>query len=275
MAPASGADLPPFLSSTAPDGTAIALHLAGDGPPVLLVHGAAADARQWARVVPLLAATHTVATMDRRGRGGSGPLRPDHSLATEYGDVAAAAATLAAAGGRVAVVGHSSGARFALHAALQAPDLAALVLYEPPPPEHLPRPVLDDLAALEAAGDREGILRTFLLEAAGNDEAALAELRARPIWPIMLDNALTLPAELRAVAPYRFDRSAVADLAVPTLCLLGEESGPELRRVTEEIVAALPDASLLVLAGQGHGAMMSAPALFVAEVRRFLDVHPG
>ncbi len=258
-------------AATAPDGTVIGFQAAGDGPSVLLVHGAASDARQWAAVVPLLALTHRVVTMNRRGRGASGAIRSDHSVGTEYGDIAAVAAALP---GPVHLVGHSSGARLALHAALRIDSVASLVLYEPPPPETFAAGVLDSLAEMEANGDREGILRTFLLDVAGNDEEALAFIRGRPIWPIMLDNALTLPAELRAAKRYRFDPVPFGGLAVPTLCLLGECSGPEVAQVAERVVAALPDGRVAILRGQGHGAMFSAPALLVDELRRFFASAP-
>jgi pimeloyl-ACP methyl ester carboxylesterase len=62
----------------------------------------------------------------------------------------------------------------------------------------------------------------------------------------------------------------VAGIAAPTLCLVGGESGPELREATERIVAALPDARTRILPGQGHGAMFTAPDLLAWEVERFL-----
>ena len=251
--------------ATAPDGTPIGFHATGEGPPVLLVHGAAADARQWAALVPLLASDHRVVTMDRRGRGQSGALRGDHTLDTEYADVAAVASSI---GGPVRIVGHSSGARFALHAARRSADVAGLVLYEPPPPETFADGVIESLAEMEEAGDREGILRTFLLDVAGNDEEALAFIRERPIWPIMMDNALTLPAELRAASRYRFDPSTFTRFTVPTVCLVGELSGPEMGRAARQIADALPDAEMRVLPGQGHGAMFSGPDLLASELRR-------
>ena len=251
----------------APDGTAIGYEATGGGPGLLLVHGAAADRRQWRRVVPLLARSFTVVAMDRRGRGLSGPIRPGHSRETEYGDILAVAASMEAP---VHLLGHSSGARFALHAAPRVAPLGGLVLYEPPAPETLTDGVLEHLAALEATGDREGILRTFLLEVAGNDEEAYDFIRGRPIWPLMVDNALTLPPELRALHGYRFDPAAAVDVAAPALCLVGELSGPELREAASEVVAALPRGRVQVLPGQGHGAMFSAPELFASEVERFL-----
>lgn len=254
--------------ATADDGTLIGYRLTGNGPAILLVHGAAADARQWAMIMPLLAPRFTVVAMDRRGRGTSGPLGQAHSMKVECGDIAAVAAAIDRP---VHLVGHSSGARFALHAAPDLPELASLTLYEPPPPEDFANGALDALADLESAGDRVGILRSFLVDIAGNDEEAFAFIQRRPIWPIMVDNALTLPAELRAVRDYRFEPAAFADLDVPTLCLLGQLSGPELGVVVTQIADALPMARVATLPGQAHGAMMSAPKLFAAELRRFFD----
>ena len=218
--------------------------------------------------MPLLATTFSVVCMDRRGRGTSGPLRPDHSLEVEYGDIGAVAALLA---GPVHLLGHSSGARFALHAAPRLADLASLILYEPPAPEALTDPVIASLARLEADGDREGILRLFFVDAVGVDEQDFAAMQGRPVWPLMVDNALTLPAELRAARGYRFDPAEVAELAVPTLLLLGEETEEEVAGVTTRLAAALPAAEVAILPGQGHGAMFSAPGLLASEIRRFLD----
>jgi len=250
-------------TTAAADGTRLGFHVTGTGPAVVLVHGASSDARQWSALVPLLSPNWTVVAIDRRGRGASGPLRPGHSLETEYDDVAAVAL---AVGAPVTVVGHSSGARFALHAALRIPDLAGLLLYEPPPPETFAAGVLESLAALEAAGDRDGILRTFLVDVAGNDVGALEFLRTRPIWPLMVDNALTLPAELRAAVRYRFDPGAFATFRVPTTCLVGGHSGPELRLAADRVAAAVAGAEVRILPGQGHGAMFTAPGLLASEL---------
>lgn len=256
------------MSVVAEDGTAVGCEVTGEGPPLVLVHGAASDARQWARVVPLLAPRLRVVAMDRRGRRRSGPIGPGHGLEVEGGDIAA---VVTASGEPAHLLGHSSGARFALLAALRIPRLASLVLYEPPPPETFAAGVLDTLRRLEAAGDRVGILRLFLIEILGNDEDAFAFIQERPIWPIMLENALTLPAEMEASSHHRLDRAALAELHVPVLLLVGELSGPDTRAAVDEVADALPDARVAVLPGQGHGAMLSAPTLFAAEVRRFVE----
>jgi pimeloyl-ACP methyl ester carboxylesterase len=189
-------------------------------------------------------------------------------LEVEYGDVAAVASSVA---GPVHLFGHSSGARYALHAAPRIPNLASLTLYDPPAAELLPDRLLAALADLQASGDREGILRAFFVDAVGMEEEDFAALKDRPIWPLMTDNALTVPTELRAARHYRFDPSELAGLTVPTMLLLGESSGPELRSVVERIAEALPRAEVVVLAGQGHGAMVSAPGLLASQIVGFVD----
>ncbi|MDP9074050.1 MAG: alpha/beta hydrolase, partial [Actinomycetota bacterium] len=258
--------------ASASDGTPIALQVAGHGPAVVLVHSAAADARQWARLVPLLAERFTVVTMDRRGRGRSGPIGPGHSLEVEYGDVAAVVASI---GGLVHLVGHSSGARYALHAALRIPNLASLTLYEPPEPEKVTDLIVESLANLEAVQDREAILWAFFGDVLGVSHEEFSELKSRPIWPLMYDNALTLPAELRAARSYRLDPQMFAALAVPAMLLVGELSDPEDLRTTNALHTILPNSHVVTLAGQGHGAMFSAPLLLASVLTGFFDSVDG
>jgi pimeloyl-ACP methyl ester carboxylesterase len=77
----------------------------GEGPPLVLVHGAAADHSRWAPVLPELEAHFTVLALDRRGRGQSGDA-DEYALEREFEDVVA---VVEAAGSDVNVLGHSHG----------------------------------------------------------------------------------------------------------------------------------------------------------------------
>jgi pimeloyl-ACP methyl ester carboxylesterase len=58
------------------DGTPIAYHRQGSGPPLVLVHGAGSIAKRWFPIIPALEKNFTVFAMERRGRGESGDNEP-------------------------------------------------------------------------------------------------------------------------------------------------------------------------------------------------------
>lgn len=261
-----------LVRAVSADGTAIACRRSGSGPSLVLVHGGGLDARQWDRVVPLLERDFTAYTLDRRGRGASGPIRAEHSVAREAEDIAAAVRLVPAP---VHLLGHSSGARYAMEAALLLGGLGpgtlgSLVLYEPSLLGRVTPAALAKLPALEKAGDRDGVLRLWQVDVIGNTPEGFAALRAGPAWPFMLDNALTLGPELRALAAYEPRPERFAGLRLPTLLLLGGASDAAMRATVEEVHTAMPRSELVTLAGQRHAAMYGAPELFADEVRRFL-----
>jgi haloacetate dehalogenase len=99
---------------------------AGEGPPVLLVHGHPRTGSTWHRVAPLLVgAGFTVVCPDMRGYGQSGKAasRPDHSQQSKRavaGDLVRLMQHLGHP--TFAVVGHDRGCYVALRAALDHPD---------------------------------------------------------------------------------------------------------------------------------------------------------
>jgi pimeloyl-ACP methyl ester carboxylesterase len=251
------------------DGTAIACHLAGDGPPLVLAHGTSADHTRWAPILPALGARFTTYAMDRRGRGASAD-SSRYSIDRESDDLAA---VIDAIGGHVDVVGHSYGAVCALEAALRTPRLRRLVLYEPPLPVGIgmyPPGLLERLDALLDAGDREGVVATFLREVVRMPPDELETLRGDPSWDARVAAAHTIPRELRCLDTYQPDFGRFTTLDVPTLLLLGGDSPPFLVEPTRRLHASIPESRLAVMPGQGHVAMNTAPGLFLEHVLTFL-----
>lgn len=255
---------------TAKDGAPIAHWRRGEGSPLLLFHGISADHRRWDPVLPALAKNFTVYAVDRRGRGGSGDT-DGYAIEREFADTAA---VIDAIGGPVDVIGHSYGAMCALEAALRTANIRRLVLYEPPyrmsdqpisPPE-----VVDRLERRLAAGDRDGVIAVMMGELVGVPPKALAQMRSLPPWQGRVAAAPTIPREVRAVETYRFEPERFRDVTIPTLLLLGGTSPATIGQATRAVAAALPNAQTVVLPGQGHVAMDTAPDLFMTEVLRFL-----
>ena len=108
-------------------------------------------------------------------------------------------------------------------------------------------------------------LRLFGLTA---DE--VEHLRASPTWRARVAAAHTIPREVKAEEAYEADAERFRELAAPVLLLLGGESPAWAREATERLCAALPDARVSVLRGQGHAATVTAPELVAGELARFL-----
>lgn len=249
------------------DGTPIAVWEHGAGPPLVLVHGAAADHRRWAPVVPVLAEHFRVLTIDRRGRGGSGDAE-DYAIELEYDDVAAVVDWV---GTEATVLGHSFGGMCALEAALLTDGIGKLILYEPPmgflatPPE-----VVHRLQALLDAGERDALVAFFMREVAGVADHQVEAMRSLPAWDARLDVAHTIPREEKASREYRFDPDRFRHLEVPTLLLQGGDSAAPFKEAAQALRQALPHSQTTVMPGQRHTAMDTAMDLFIGEVVGFL-----
>jgi pimeloyl-ACP methyl ester carboxylesterase len=71
------------------------------------------------------------------------------------------------------------------------------------------------------------------------------------------------------VQAYRIDRARFARLAVPALQLTGGNSPPPVRAVSDMLDATLPDIRTVVMPGQQHIAMDTAPDMVVDAVLDF------
>jgi len=261
---------PALETITAPDGTPIAFQRTGSGPFLVVVHGTAADHTRWAPVLPALEAQFTVCALDRRGRGGSGDAQP-YALEREFEDIAAVVDSL---GGPVHLLGHSFGAVCALGAARLAARLRSLTLYEPPPagvPDLTPPEVAAEIERHLAAGDRAEAVRAFFRGVVHMPAHELEMLAASPAWLARVAAAHTLLREARALEaqpPPSPDHYQV--VTVPALLLLGGDSPAYFRASIAAVQAALPASRVVVLPGQQHVAINTAPDLFVREVTCFL-----
>jgi pimeloyl-ACP methyl ester carboxylesterase len=251
------------------DGITLSCRVAGNGPPLLLIHGAGNFSARWNPVVPLLERHFSLYALDRRGRGESGDAA-EYALEREFEDVVS---VIEAIRGPVNVLGHSLGAVCALEAALRTQQIRKLILYEPPlrvGAPLVPEGVLDRLDSLLNQGDREAVVTTVMLEVIRMSGRELEYLRNSSAWKDRLAVAHTLPRELRAIDTFQFDAARFRDLNVPTLLLLGEKSPLPFKASIEALASVLPHSRTVVLAGQQHIAIDTAPDLFAHEVKAFL-----
>jgi pimeloyl-ACP methyl ester carboxylesterase len=257
---------------TSKDGTRIAYWRSGAGPPLLLVHGMVADhSTTWRFVLPELEQHFTVYAMDRRGRGGSGD-SPAYELQREAEDLAAVVDSI---GQPVNLLGHSHGGLCALEATLLTANLRRVIIYEGVAlrgAEVFSPGAADRLEAMLELGDAEGMLVVFLRDEVKIPPEEIDLLRSqRDAWAVRLQNAATVPREIRATARYNFEPERFRRLQAPTLLLVGEASPPVELENARAVAEALPNGRVVVLPGQQHLAMYTAPEMFVREVVGILE----
>lgn len=254
---------------TSKDGTLIAYEQSGKGPPLLLVHGTGIDHTYWSNITAQIEPYFTIYTIDRRGRGQSGDIEP-YTIKREFEDVASMIDSISEP---VYVLGHSYGALCSLEAALLTKNIRKLVLYEPPiyttikfsyPPD-----AFENFNSYVKAGEPEKALK--MVNEIGHASVYEVELqKSLPNWPVRLAVVGTLPREVLGAMNYSFNPDRFRDLKTPTLLLVGGKSSLFYKAAVETVYKGLPCSKLVVLPGQGHEAVLTAPGLFLQEVLRFL-----
>ena len=143
--------LPGFARRRLPgEGADLAVATAGEGPPVLLVHGYPQSQAMWHRIAPALAAHRSVVAVDLRGYGESDrpPGGDDHAGYSKRAMARDLVAVMDALGhGGFAVVGHDRGARVAHRMALDHPArVERLAVLDIVPTRHVFRAIEQGMA---------------------------------------------------------------------------------------------------------------------------------
>ena len=256
---------------TSKDGTRLVCHCAGAGPPLVLVHGTGGSAARWTPVLSALGEHFTTYALNRRGRGQSGDASV-YAIEREFEDVVAVVESVQQP---VYLLGHSYGGICALEASRLTRQVRKLVLYEPPlPVEGVPLyapGMIDRLESLLAEGALEKIAATFMDQVVRMPPHELKMVQASPGWPDRVAAARTLPRELRAHERYRFIPEAFKSVNTETLLMVGGDSPNLFKAAIDVLNTGLSNSRVLVLPGQQHIAMDTAPGLFVREVVDFLS----
>lgn len=252
-------------------GLRIAVRRAGEGPAVLLLHGAVSDGREWRAQLDALSDEFTVVAWDAPGCGGSDDAPHGFGL-EDYADCVACLAD-AMSLGRPHLAGLSFGGGLAIAVHERHPELPrSLVLVSAYagwagslPPDEVARRLEGALSAAAAAtpdalvASVPGVLGRGAPEAA--EAARIAIMRdARPAtWRAM------------AVAFAAADlRPALATIRVPALVVHGEDDERAPRPVAEALRDGIPGAGLVTLPGVGHQCNLEAPDRLSAVLRTFL-----
>jgi pimeloyl-ACP methyl ester carboxylesterase len=101
-------------------GHRVIYRIAGDGPPVVLIHGMVNSSRHWERVALRMADRYTVVAPDLIGHGDSAAVRGDYSLGAHACSIRDLLTTIGIE--RATIVGHSLGGGVAMQFFYQFPQ---------------------------------------------------------------------------------------------------------------------------------------------------------
>jgi pimeloyl-ACP methyl ester carboxylesterase len=243
---------------------------AGSGQAIVLIHAGVADRTMWSELLePLAAAGYRAIAVDLPGFGEAVPPGPQIAPWTDVLETLDALAIEAAV-----LVGNSFGAGIALRAAAAAPDrVTALVLVSVAAPGLDPSPELEMAATAEEQA----------LERGDTDEAIEAVVAAwtLPDAPLALRErigamqrrAFELQAQSGelALAPDPLeDPSALAQIDLPVLCVVGEHDMRFFHDSAAVLEVALPRARPELIEGAGHLAPLEQPERFREVLLGFL-----
>jgi 2-succinyl-6-hydroxy-2,4-cyclohexadiene-1-carboxylate synthase len=256
---------------------------AGDGPPMLLLHGFTGVARSWSAQIEAWSADYRIIAPDLLGHGGSdAPADPaEYALERQAKMLAELLELLEAV--PATVVGYSMGARLGLVLALEQPQAVARLVLESPtagiaePQARAERRKGDE--DLADGIERDGI-EAFVewwegLPLFDTQKTVPTEIRERQRAERLGQTATGLAASLRgagqgAMSP-QHDR--LAHVTVPTLILAGELD-PRGLASAREVAAGIAGSRLEVFPDAGHTPHLESAEAFTRVTNVFLSENP-
>jgi 3-oxoadipate enol-lactonase len=258
----------------ADDGTRLHYEVFGrpEGEPLLLIQGLGADSRGWVRQRRALASRYRCIAFDNRGVGRSDRPEGPYDLEVMGGDAVTVLDALSVPDAHV--MGASMGGVLAQILAVRHPERVRSLVLACTGCRHLTwrRELLQEWA--DAATERG--MKALVDEAARSLVAPRSRFRFWPVVSFLGPLALNVPAAsfaAQVAAILSLDDSVrfeLGNVAVPTLVMVGSQDILTPVGDSEELVAAIPGARLVVVRGGAHGFMVEQAGAFNRAVLEFL-----
>ena len=267
------------------NGTALSYVEAGQGEPVIFVHGGLQDYRMWAEHLPKFAGYYRAIAYSRRNHfpnDVSPEGLPDAAADTHAEDLAAFVRALGLS--KVRIVAHSSGAHAALFFAAKHPDMLVSLALNEPPATGLLAGVPDVADTLKEWGGRQAPAREaakagdikraipLFVDAVGGPGAY--ERRSDADKKMNLDNVASFQADATTKLPRPvFTCEMAKAISVPTLLSGGERSPKFFYLIMDQLERCLPNRERIVVAGSSHTVPSESPEAYDRAVLAFLGKH--
>lgn len=254
-------------------GLDIAYDRVGQGPPLVLVHGAADDSRIWRPQLSALSDAFTVVAWDEPGAGRSSDLPLDFLLEDYAHCLAALIEALGV--GPAHVGGLSWGGTLVLELYRRHPEAVATLILADTYAGWKGSLPTDELRA-RVEGVREMLAApavpvdaTFSGLFAGAPPAQHAQLLADIAADVRRDT-LRIQLDLMAEAD---QRDMLATIDVPTLLIWGEQDARSPLTVAREFTTGIRGSRLILIPDCGHLSNLQRPDEFNRAVREFCLAH--
>ncbi|WP_406648553.1 alpha/beta hydrolase [Aliisedimentitalea scapharcae] len=247
----------------------VAYRVAGQGAPVLLIHGVGMQSAAWGPQMDALSATHRVIALDMPGHGGSDPVAADADLPVF---VAWLDAVLTALGlGPVNLAGHSMGAMIAGGYAACHPDKVARVALLNGVFCRSPEARQAVIARAEDIRKGRFDLQTPLKRWFGDSPIEQAALDKVAGWLSSVDN----DGYATAYAAFAAGDSTYADrfssIACPLLALTADGDPNSTPAMAHAMAEAAQNGRAVVLAGHRHMVNLTDPDAVTDALREWLE----
>jgi len=225
----------------------------GSGPPVVLLHGGLESAESWSAQTPVLAESHRVVLIDRRGHGRTPDVDGPITYELMRDDTVACLEALGLAG--VHLVGWSDGGIIALMVAIERPDLVGRIVA---------------IGANASADAYTAETRATL----GPDSPLVDLMRAdyEQLTPDGADHWLVVLEKVQHLwweAPLDFT-DQLTRIDALTMILAGDDDCIEPVH-SVEMFQRIPNARLAIIPGASHAVPMEQPDLVNRMILDFLD----
>jgi pimeloyl-ACP methyl ester carboxylesterase len=245
----------------------------GRGAPVVCLHGAFADHRNWEPQREAIARGHRFVAYSQRYFGpepwqDAGDL---YSQETHVSDLAAFIRSLDA--GPAYVIARSYGATVALLAGLRHPQLMRALLVQEPQIKSLVTDPAEQAILRDEGLGLAAVRATRLFFEWVNGQQGGFDLIPDDARRFHLANGRTIALHFAAPPGPRMSCAEMGALRVPLTVTRGEFTRPYMRICAEAVHRCVPAAELVVIPKARHAASAQNPAGFNEAILRFLATH--
>ncbi len=253
----------------------------GSGEPLVLLHAAVADSRQWDDHAPVFAERYQVIRYDMQGFGRTPAVEHPLRRADELLELLRALDVP-----RAHLLGVSNGGSTAIDFTVLYPEMVgALIVVAPglsgfvPPDQAVIDAMLAQDAEEEAAverGDFDSATQLSMQTWLAGDGRRLSDMDPglRERVAVITRDALESSSKLHRTPQLEPGAgSRLGEVRAPTLLLIGEHEVPFVKSVADHVVNAIPGARRYEFRDAAHWLNMEHPAEFNRVVLEFLAAH--